>query len=80
MQLLVEQAQASELKAKEEMWKAVRQFEELGERHRRETTSLEGMVERLNFNFKEAIIKKEQELQRFKVILELEQRVKEEVL
>jgi hypothetical protein len=61
LQLLVGQAQASELKAKEEMWEAVIKHEELQERHKKDVSSLEDMIERLSNNFRSAITKKDEE-------------------
>ena len=62
------------------MWRAVRQHEELKERHRKDVGSLEHMVEKLTANFREAVSKKEIEMGKFKEILELESSVSQTVI
>lgn len=76
----MQSAQACELKAKEDMWVAVKRYEDLKERHNRDIHSLEVMIERLNLNFRDAILKKDREILEFKDILDMETKVQEAII
>lgn len=58
----------------------MRQHEELKERHKKDVGSLEHMIEKLSGNFREAVTKKELEMDKFKEILELESKVCQTVI